>query len=42
MKMKEKARDKCMNLGSYSGMKVQHCTIDNLGITKRKGVKCSS
>lgn len=39
MKMKKKARDKCLNFGSYSGRKVQHDTIENLGVAKRKGVK---
>lgn len=42
MKMKGKARDKCMNFESYSGRKVQHGTIENLGVTKSKAVKCSS
>lgn len=42
MKMKENARDKCINFESFSGMKIQHGTIDNLGVTKIKGVKCSS
>lgn len=42
MKMREEARDKCMNFESYSGRKVQHGTIGNLDVTKRNVVKCSS